>query len=539
MTRLWALACALALAGCSFSAPVGQPGPWALGPVSEQQGGEITLRLQGARALQASVRAWKPSDVHSYLVQLSWYDAATKNFRPFDPVRRKQVAVADGVASFGRLDRQGRYLATVLALGEVGGGAATTVLNSQKPAQAIFNLASPEQGVQSLQVPLDDVAFGATMRLPSRARRAEEVPAWVQRIEVTLRDDDATGSLRLKTSYLPDEPMRLTDLRGDRRYSVELEAVGAEGRSKVRLSGWMVPKAEGEAPVLDPVFPAWQAPTGTLLANLRPPGGGGMAAFGPSFGWVALPFTQGVVPFDPSVGRFGLSVALPTGVGQVAVGPNGEGPWVGLTTKQAVVKLNANASLGPEIAMGAAPGALAPTADGGLWVALPSRKQVVKLEASGESSTILATGAGPGHVAVQPGGPIWVAYPEAGQLGPLSTPPQGPFAVGPQPGRFAWGPDGSWWVPCGGDGSLRRLRPDGLASGAAIPLGGQPLAIAWRKDGHSAWAITANPNRLLHLALDGRTLSSHSLPVQPESLSLSADHAPWVSGQGQLVGFAP
>lgn len=539
-----ALGLALALGACAGPGPVGL---WALGPVGgpgasvgPSGAASLVLRLGGERQLQALARAWKPADVHSYRVQLSWYDPSTAGYRAFTPPRSSQVAAADGVASFGALDPKGRYLAIVEVWGAPGGQAATQQLNRQRPAHVIFDLALGQRE-RTVELPLDDVAFGATLRLPSRARRAEEVPPWVQRIEVSLRDEDASGALLLRRSYLPEEPMRLTDLRGDRRYGVELVAVGEAGQSTVRLSGWRTPKLEGENPVLDAEFAPWVPPSGAQVANLRPPGGGGNLAMGPSFGWVALPFTMGVAAFDPASRRFGLPVTLPSGVGQVAVGPQGQGPWVGLTTRQAIVKLNAQGAVGPEKALGAAPGELWPTADGGLWVALPSLKRAVKLEASGDLGASFPTGATPGAIATPPqGSGLWVAYPEAGKLGPVG--PQGalagPFTVGPRPGRFAWGPDGSWWVPCG-DGSLHRLRPDGQASGAPLALGGEALAIAWRSDGQAAWAITANPNRLLRLAPDGRTLSRLSLPMVPAGLSLGPDHGPWVTGQGQLVGHSP
>lgn len=537
------MALSLALASCQGGGRATWPEGAALrlgpaAPAAQPEGqARIQLRLGSPRGLQGLVRAWQASDVHSYQVKLSWFDPQNVVYRDFSPPKEAWVPAADGQASFGGLAEGARYLLVAIAWGEPGGSAPSQVLNRQALAHRVIDLAlSPD--LSPLAVPLDPVAFGVTLRLPSKARRPEEIPSWVQRLEVALYDEAATPArLLYRQGYGVNDPMRLTELRGGRPYGVAVTAIGAAGASTSWLHGWQVPKAEGPAPVLDAELPPWSPPPGTLMVALRPPGGGGQLSFGPSFGWVALPYTHGVAPLDPQTRRLGLSVALPPGVGSLAVGPQGQGPLVGLTDRQAWTKLEGlPLAAGSPVPLGATPGELLATPEGGFWVALPAEGRVQRWGPQGELQASWSTPPEPGPLAYHaPSQVLWAVHPTGvGPVGGRLSP------VGPRPGRAAWGPDGALWVPCAGDGSLWRLRPDGSASGPPVAVGGSPVAIAWRDDGRWGWVAATQPNRLLRVAPDGQVLATvGTSTVAPVGLVLDPQGGPWLWGSGNLVGYSP
>ena len=178
---------------------------------------------------QAISRRWKGSDIYQYEVSLRRWDGA--RFAELEPpltVILPQQGKRKHQARFDNLRHGQRYRVEVVAKGNPGGTAPKTILNSEVPCWAEFDLRGLQDvesvRTQSLSVSLDPVPFSGTLALDPR-----NVPGPVRRFAVTLRDA-ASGATRASGAFTRNQKMTFSNLRTGTSYQVALTAYRANGQ---------------------------------------------------------------------------------------------------------------------------------------------------------------------------------------------------------------------------------------------------------------------------------------------------------------------
>ena len=220
----WAAVAALAPAGCT-SAPLAGP---AAPTAREATSAVLTLQVAppDLYGLLAVVRKWQPTDVFEYDVTLQRWNGST--FVGLVPALTVVVPRAAATrAVFMRLRQGTRYQASVVARGNTGGTAATTVLNATVPAAATFDMTAGQDVVDaptaSATVTLDTVPFdGAFKVVPAN------VPSSTKTFNFTLVRTDTSQTL-VTASYAMGQTMNLAHVKAGVPYKLTLVALKSNG----------------------------------------------------------------------------------------------------------------------------------------------------------------------------------------------------------------------------------------------------------------------------------------------------------------------
>lgn len=547
--RHWGRGAAAVLFTCFlFScAPPASVGSFRLGPSvstpEESVSGRVVVAFATPRSLLQSVRSWKPQDVARYDIRLaavpppSEPDAPASGTvdedveasdggsseegvvasAPQPPAARHLALTSPGEAVFDDVPAGWHYVVTVEAWGNPGGGAPTQLLNGQRLASATVNLMEPG-GIRNLtlNVPLDPVVFGATVRLPSTVDLPDLVPSWTTGFEAVLREDGVPEPLAT-ASWQPNQRAQFTNVPGDRDLTLDVSYMSPAGSRTVTIPTLSILRTDGDTlftPDLTPPPP----PTGTQLGYRAFPGGAFMGSFDPD-------------------GRFWLTHQK---------------------DHQVSVVNDAIEPLLPAISVGDEPRGLAVDASSGeVWVANYTGDSVTHLRSDGSLRGTYNMGflGMPSGITVDNQGRAWVAsvfwgtvrcfYPDGTQLA------GSPFNVGSQPTMVVSDPEtGEIWVSNKGSDTIVKLNPDGSSAGMYFP-GVTPGAIALTSE-HTLWIVDTAGNQVLHMANDGVLLGDPvAVGAGPAGIAVDRrDDSVWIGIQngafvtkldaaGHIVGSWP
>lgn len=210
------LASVLGLWGCT-------PGPSRPAAVATTR---AVLRIEGPggeRAVQSISHRWQRGDVYRYDVALRrWDGAAYVDLTPPVVVALPQKGTPSSLAVFTNLRQGERYLAAVTAWGNVGGTAATRILNAREPSRVVLDF-SRGQDVERelslhLSVTLDPVPFSGTLTVVP-----EHLPKATTTLELRLHDLETNRDL-YTARYAKTRTMVIAHARTGVRYRILLTA---------------------------------------------------------------------------------------------------------------------------------------------------------------------------------------------------------------------------------------------------------------------------------------------------------------------------
>ena len=172
MLGLFATACAapLPLSSTQFVEKFGQSSVFA----NSGEGGnkmatlEIAPPQDGGYQVQAIVHRWVDADIFEYRATLkSWNGTAYVDFAtPLTVTVPRKGTAAKTKAVFTNLKQGSKYQVSLVAMGDVGGTAATKALNANTATTAVFDFTAGQDVEDTLaaamQIAFDTVAFSGT-----------------------------------------------------------------------------------------------------------------------------------------------------------------------------------------------------------------------------------------------------------------------------------------------------------------------------------------------------------------------------------------
>lgn len=530
------LACALALQAC---APIAASDPTYT----------LDLQLQTARGLQAVARGWHGADVYEFDVATRVQDPATGLYvvpaPSLDRVLLQKPTPSTHLLLPG-LSATRRYQLTVTARGNAGGTAPDQVLNASAPAVVVLD--PPASGGQlpaQIAVPLDPVPFGLSLQLPSNATTPGSVPAWATRVDVALADAAASATPLVTATYTPDRTMTLNNVRGDHHYTVSLTVHSATGHTTTTIPDYFVARADDVETTLAPTFPAFVPPTGTLLATYTLAGGTfGLAIDAQDHLWVTNQHGGTVSEIDASGAAVVSPIAVSSQPRGIAVDRATGDVWAinfaFFGTAYKIVGGQVTGSFGTGLLSAGA----AVDTQHRVWIANAGDNTLTCLDANGTpiAGSPFAVGSGPAALAIDPvSGDVWVSNAQGASISKVTAAGvvQGPFAAGSNPGGIGIAPDGTVWVACNGDGTIRRYHPDGSVAAPNLALGNGPSALAIDPQTGAVWVGLLNGNQMAKLASDGHVLGTYPSGTFPSNVAIDSQHHVWVVGGGNVTELAP
>jgi YVTN family beta-propeller protein len=510
----------------------------------------ITLALAKPLGLAAVANSWHAADVFEYDLDLQQFDVSSGLFRAL-PIPRtlvlSQKPTATMLASFGGLMEGAKYRVTVTAKGNVGGSAATQILNSAHPATATFDLALPLPIThQTLTVALDSTAFSLTLELPSNATLPGSVPVWATSLDATLADPASTGPAIASATYLPGQAMHFDNVRGDRHYAVSIDIHSPTGKTTTRIPDLFVPRVDGTQQAITPAFPTFVPPTGTVLATYALAGGTfGIAIDAQNHLWVTNQTGNTVSEID-ATGTPLVTPAISVGSKPrgIAVDQISGDVWVAEASPFGSIDKIVAGVVATSVAPGIFPAGVAIDPQHRVWVTDAVGSNVSVSDASGTEipGSPFSVGNRPAAIAIDPvSGDAWIGNSNDDTLSLVTSlgVVSGPYATGHLPGGIAIAPDHTIWVACNGDGTVRRYKPDGSVAAPPLALGNGPSAMAIDPITGAAWVTLLNGNQIAKIDSDGLVLGTFSTGTFPASVAIDGLRNIWIAGGGKVVELAP
>lgn len=189
----------------------------------------LTLQIQAARRLQATVHRWTPGDVHLFRLSLSVLEGDSYVATGVTQDVPWHGQASPLVASFADLAAGRRYHVDVQAWGSVGGDAAATLLNAVSPCTVAFDFRTPGQDLATTRsetalVQLDDAPFSGNLTVSASA-----LPVGAARLEAELRVDGQPAPVLTQASERLDAHFVFAGLAAGRIYVVTLIAKDGAG----------------------------------------------------------------------------------------------------------------------------------------------------------------------------------------------------------------------------------------------------------------------------------------------------------------------
>lgn len=385
---------------------------------------------------QAIVHRWTSTDLYQYEVTLSRDDQSLVTV----PVR---CINGQAKAIFTHLKPGVRYAVSVLAMGNIGGTAPDTLLNSQNPAEGEFDFRGAndidDNQTTTIRVKFDDVLF------------------------------DGTGTINLETA--------------DGNY---LSPTASESGAALCIHPTPAPS--------DSPPPPSGTVLGTYGTNGAPYGvafdGTGNAYVSSSHGNVLKLSANGTELASYPVGN------RPYGV---AVDANGN-LWVANSLSNNIMKLSPSGDVLETFSVGIEPTGIAFDPAGNLWVTNASSHNIMKLSPSGDIlATYPAAASYPQGIAFDSDGTFWVSnfYDTVSQHSTSGT-VLNAFPISGGPSGLTFDSAGNLWVSRFYHNTVSKLSRDGAVL-ATYPVGHQPHQLAFNSTGN-LWVTNWGSNTVTVLA---------------------------------------
>jgi virginiamycin B lyase len=238
--------------------------------------------------------------------------------------------------------------------------------------------------------------------------------------------------------------------------------------------------------------------------------------------WVANKLDNSVSRIDPKTNRVVVSIPVPDGVADLAVGR--DAVWTGGDRRGVarVVRIDprTNRVVVATVPVGAQPSGLAVAKDA-VWVASVVDGTITRIDPqSNQVTAVIHTGGRPVHLAADDRA-VWVAYPQDNQVRRIDPTTNRVVATLRvlQPQDVALG-FGSVWVPSGRSGVVVRIDPQTDTATSSIHLAGKPSTIA--VGAGAVWVKHSDPSGVQRIDPQTNTVTA-TVPVASGLYGLAVD----------------